>query len=93
MSSVSPEHKQVACMKTERRDLAAGTKTERMADYQPTRREKVIQKAGKDSLEVPQEDPKRACRLVEWLRQSDGMCACRLTHILAFIKAKTWDMK
>jgi hypothetical protein len=60
MSSVSPEHKQVACMKTERDDLAAGTETERMADYQPTRREKVVQKAGKDSLGVPQEDPKES---------------------------------
>ena len=47
-------------MKTERDDLAAGTETERMADYQPTRREKVVQKAGKDSLGVPQEDPKES---------------------------------
>jgi hypothetical protein len=58
MSFVSPEHKQVACIKTERGDLATGAETKRMANYQPTRREKVVQKAEKDSLRVPQEDPK-----------------------------------
>jgi len=38
--------------------FAAGTETERMAGYQPTRREKSVQKAGKDVLECPKR-PKR----------------------------------
>jgi hypothetical protein len=31
-----------------------------MADGKPTRREKVIQNAGRDSLRVPREDPKES---------------------------------
>jgi hypothetical protein len=42
MSSVSPELRQVACIKTENSDLAAAAKTERFPDFKPTRREKVI---------------------------------------------------
>jgi hypothetical protein len=50
----------MACIKTESRDLAAGAKTQRCAGSKPTRREKVIQKAGRDSLRVPREDPKKS---------------------------------
>jgi hypothetical protein len=60
MSSVSTEHKQVACIKTGSSDLAVGAETERMADCKPTRREKVVQKAGRDSLRMPREDPKES---------------------------------
>jgi hypothetical protein len=58
MSSESSEPKQVACIKTRSSDLAVGAETERMADYKPTRRGKVIQKAGRDSLGVPRDDTK-----------------------------------
>ena len=56
MSSVSQEHKQVACIKTGSSDLAVGAETEKMADCKPARRGKVVQKAGRDSLRVPRED-------------------------------------
>jgi len=62
MNSVSPQHKQVACIKTGSSDLAAGAETERMADCKPTRREKVVQKAGRDILRVPREDTKDRLR-------------------------------
>jgi hypothetical protein len=62
MSSTYPEPKQIACMKRGRCDFETGAKTVRFADYIPTRREKVIQKAGRDSLGVPQEDPEESLR-------------------------------
>jgi hypothetical protein len=62
MSSVSPELRQVACINTESSDLAAAAKTERFADFKPTRREKVVQKARCDSLRVPREDTKDSLR-------------------------------
>jgi hypothetical protein len=50
MSPVPLELKQVACIKTESGDLAAGAEMEGFADFKPTNREKVVQKAGRDSL-------------------------------------------
>ena len=50
MSPVPLELKQVACIKTESSYLAAGAKIEGFADFKPTNREKVVQKAGRDSL-------------------------------------------
>jgi hypothetical protein len=49
-------------MKTESTDLAAGAKTEGFANSNPTNREKVVQKTGRDSLWVPKEDPKESLR-------------------------------
>ena len=62
MSSTYPEPKQIACMKIGRCDFETGAKTERFADYIPTRRQKVVQKAGKDNLGVLQEDPEESLR-------------------------------
>jgi hypothetical protein len=62
MGSTYPEPKQIACMKRGRCDFETGAKTERFTDYIPTRRQKVVQKAGRDSLGVPQEDPKESMR-------------------------------
>jgi hypothetical protein len=50
MSPGPLELKQVACIKTESSDLAAGAETEGFADFKPTNREKVVQKAGRNSL-------------------------------------------
>jgi len=47
-------------MKRGSSDSAIGAKTERFANCRPTKREKVVQKAGKDSLGVPIEDPKES---------------------------------
>jgi hypothetical protein len=58
MSSVSPELRQVACIKTGSSDLAVGAETERMADCKPTRRGKVVQTEGRDILGVSKEDTK-----------------------------------
>jgi hypothetical protein len=62
MSPVSLELKQVACIKTESSYLAAGAKIEGFADFKPTNREKVVQKAGRDSLWVPREDIEESLR-------------------------------
>jgi hypothetical protein len=40
----------VACIKTESSDLAVGAKSEGYADFKPTIRGKVVQKAVRDSL-------------------------------------------
>jgi hypothetical protein len=58
MSPVPLELKQVACIKTESSDLAAGAETEGFADFKPTNRRKVVQKAGRD--EYPEMIQKRA---------------------------------
>ena len=50
MSSVPLELKQVACMKTENSDLAAGAKTEGFANFKPTNKRKVVQKSGSNSV-------------------------------------------
>jgi hypothetical protein len=50
MSLVSLELKQVAYIKTETSDLAAGAKTVGFADFKPTNRGKVVQKEGRDSI-------------------------------------------
>ena len=47
-------------MKRKSSDPATSAETERFANCRPTKREKVIQKAGKDSLGVPIEDPKES---------------------------------
>jgi hypothetical protein len=55
-------------MKRKSSDSAISAETERFANCRPTKREKVIQKAGKDSLGVPIEDPKESLsfgRMVE----------------------------
>lgn len=62
MGSTHPEPKQIACMKRGRCGFETGAKTERFADYIPTRRQKVVQKVGSDSLGVPHEDPKECLR-------------------------------
>jgi hypothetical protein len=62
MGSTSQESKQIACMKRGRCDFEATAKTERFTDYMPTKRQRVAQKAGTDSLGVPQEDPKESMR-------------------------------
>ena len=62
MSFKYPEPKQIACMKRGRCDFEAGAKTERFTDYIPTRKQKVVKKAGRDSLRVPQEDPRESLR-------------------------------
>ena len=49
-------------MKRGRCDFETGAKTERFADYMLTRRQKVVQKAGKDNLGVLQEDPEESLR-------------------------------
>jgi hypothetical protein len=41
-----------------RSDAATSVETERFANCKPTKREKVVQKAGKDSLGVSREDLK-----------------------------------
>ena len=48
MGSLSPEHKQVACIKTGSSDLAAGAE--------------VVLKGGRDSIGVPREDTKDRLR-------------------------------
>jgi hypothetical protein len=53
---------QIDCIKRGRSDLAVSVKTKRIADSKPTKRTNVIQKAGKGSLEVPQEVPKENLR-------------------------------
>jgi hypothetical protein len=50
MSPVPLELKQVACIKAESSYLAAGAKIEGFADFKLTNRERVGQKAGRDSL-------------------------------------------
>ena len=60
MGSVSKEHKQVACIKTGSSDLAAGAETEKLVDFRPTKRQKVVQTAWKDSIGVPREDTKES---------------------------------
>jgi hypothetical protein len=62
MGSTFQEPKQIACMKRGRCDFEATAKTERFTDYIPTKRQKVSQKAGTDSIGVPQEDPKEIMR-------------------------------
>ena len=55
-------------MKRKSSDPATSAETERFANCKPTKREKVNQKAGKDSLGVPIEDPKESLsfgRMVE----------------------------
>jgi hypothetical protein len=55
-------------MKRGSSNSAIGAKTERFANYRPTKREKVIQKAVKHSLGVPKENPKESlsfCKMVE----------------------------
>jgi len=55
-------------MKRKSSDSAISAETERFANCRPIKREKVVQKAGKDSLEVPIEDPKESLsfgRMVE----------------------------
>ena len=47
----------MACIKTKSSDLAAGAKTKEFADFKPINRVKVVQKAWRDSLQVPREDP------------------------------------
>jgi hypothetical protein len=44
------ELKQVACIKKESSDLAAGAKTKGFADFKLTNMEKVIHKTWRDSL-------------------------------------------
>jgi hypothetical protein len=62
MSSVSPELRQVACINTGSCDLAAGAETEKLVNFRPTKRQKVVQKAERDSLGVPREDSKDSLR-------------------------------
>jgi hypothetical protein len=47
-------------MKRKSSDSATSAETERFANCRSTKREKVIQKAEKDSLGVPIEDPKES---------------------------------
>jgi hypothetical protein len=62
MSSASPEPKSIAFIKRGRSNLAVSVKTKRFADSMPTKRKNVIQKAQRDSLRVPREDPKERVR-------------------------------
>jgi hypothetical protein len=84
MSSKYPEPKQIACMKRGRCDFETGAKTERFADYIPTRRQNVVQKTRRDSLGVPQEDPKESLRfgrvVVAGRHNEQGNLASPLIH-------------
>ena len=68
MGSTFQEPKQIACMKRGRCDFEVTAKTERFTDYIPTKKQKVAQKAGTDSLGVPQEDPKESMRFGRVIR-------------------------
>jgi hypothetical protein len=84
MGSTYPEPKQIACMKRGRCDFETGAKTERFADHIPTRRQKVVQKAGRGSLGVPQEYPKESLRfgrvVVAGRHNEQGNLASPLIH-------------
>jgi hypothetical protein len=47
-------------MKRKSSDTATSVETERFANCKPSKREKVVQKAEKDSLGVPREDLKES---------------------------------
>ena len=62
MSFLCPTLKQVACIKTESSVLAGSADTQTFAYFKPTKRQKVIQKVGMVSLEVPREGLKESLR-------------------------------
>ncbi len=77
MSFLCLELKQVACTKTENSVLAAGRKTAKFAYSKPTKNQKVVQKVGIVSLEVPWEDPEERSwfgRMVEAGEHSNMVC-------------------
>jgi hypothetical protein len=52
----------MACIKIESSDLAASEKTKEFVDFKPTNRDKVVQKAWRDSIGVPREDPEESLK-------------------------------
>jgi len=85
MDSKYQEPKKIACMKRGRCGFENSAKTDIFTDYIPTRRQKVAQKAGRDSLGVPQEDPKESLRFGRVIvagehNEQGNKCKCTLWH-------------